>query len=145
MKETISLNPILVEGETDNKENQVKKVIEAAVKSLWFPSIFEDGYGKTEYGEEDYFQKADGAVLIRRLDLYSGEFYYQIVNGDVDFSVEIYLTDEFEPLLIYTIRVSHCCQECQETHTRLHRMVVKDLTSMKADLDVMLNFITVDL
>ncbi|MBL5768653.1 hypothetical protein B5V88_10465 [Heyndrickxia sporothermodurans] len=146
MKETNSLKQILVEKETDKMKNQLKKVIVVAMKSLWFPPIFEDGYGKNEqYDEGDYFQKADGALLRGRLVFYSGEFCDQTVNGNVDFSMEVFLTGEGELLKFYTIRESRYCQDCQETHTRLHRMVAKDQSLMEDELDAILNNITVDL
>lgn len=66
-------------------------------------------------------------------------------NGDVDFSMEVFLTGEGELLKFYTIRESRYCQDCQESHTRLRRMVAKDQSLMEDELDAILNNISVDL
>lgn len=146
MKDTNSLKQIPTEKETDKMENQLNKVIEDAMKSLWFPPIFEDGYGKNgQYVEGDYFQKADGTILRGRLVFYSGEFYDQTVDGDVAFCMEVFLSGEGELLKFYTISESRYCQDCQETHTRLHRMVAKDQALKEDELDAILNNITVNL
>ncbi len=59
--------------------------------------------------------------------------------------MEVFLTEEGNLMKFYTIRESRFCQECKQTHTRLHRMVAKDQELDDDELDAVLNNISVDL
>jgi hypothetical protein len=77
--------------------------------------------------------------------LYSEEFYDLTLEGDVDFCMEVFLTDKGKLLKFYTIRESRYCQNCQQTHTRLHRMIARDQSLDEDELDAILNNFLVDL
>ena len=126
---------------------ELRKTINEAKSSLLFPPIYEDDYGVEDvhYDEGTFFQTQDEIPLYGRMVFYSGEFYDLTMNGDVDFSMEVFVTDEGNLLKFYTIKESRFCLECQQTHTRLHRMVAMDQVLNDDQLDAILNNLSVDL
>ncbi|RTR26282.1 hypothetical protein EKG37_21670 [Robertmurraya yapensis] len=126
---------------------KLAETVKEAKKSLLFPPIYEDAYGEGDecYDEGTFFQRQGKGLLCGKMVFYSGEFYDLTIDGDVDLCMEVFLTDEGELVKFYTIRESRYCQVCQETHSRLHRMVAKDQYLDDDEIDAIINNISVDL
>lgn len=126
---------------------ELSNVIRKATKHLSFSPIFEDAYGEESgsYDEVTFFETQAKTPLFGRTVLYSEEFYDLTMDGDVDFSNEVFLTDKGNLIKFFTIRESRFCSSCQQTHSRLHRIVARDQSLDCKQLDAIKNNITVDL
>lgn len=102
-------------------------ILEEVKNDSYYEPIIKEGYGEDwAYDEVEYFETLKGEEVEGWLIYASKQFDKATISGDLELIKQIFLTNKGQFFIYFTVYENRYCEECDQTHSTIHRVLAED-------------------